>query len=107
MDFNEMFKNLGNMKARVEEIRQRVARMHIVGEAGAGMVKVTVSGEGFVENVAIDRNMFRPEDNEMLEELIISATNDALQKSRETLAHEMNAITGGLNIPGLEKLFGG
>ena len=101
-----MMKNFGNMKSRMEEIRQRVAKMHISGEAGAGMVKVTVNGEGQVIDVKIDRQLFGPEDNEMLEELLISATNDALRKARETLAHEMKGLTGGLNIPGLDKLFG-
>ena len=106
MDFNDIIKNFTQIKSRVDEIRKRVAKMHITGESGAGIVKVTVSGEGHVVNVKIDRGMLAPEDNEMLEELIISATNEAMKKSRETMAHEMKAITGGLNIPGLDKLFG-
>ena len=106
MDFNEIMKSFTMMKSRVDEIRQRVGRMHIVGEAGAGMVKVTVSGEGEVVDVKIDRALLGPDDNDMLEELMISAVNDALKRARETMAHEMKALTGGLNIPGLDKMFG-
>ena len=107
MDFTQMFKNFGNIKAKMEEIRERVSHMHITGESGAGMVRVTVNGEGEVINVKIDREMISNENAEMLEELIISATNEALKKARETLAYEMRSITGGLNIPGMDKLFGG
>ena len=107
MDFSDIMKNFGNMKGRVDEIKQRVAKMHITGEAGAGMVKATVTGEGNVVDIKIDRNMLGPDDNDMLEELLMSAVNDALTKSREAMAHEMKSLTGGLNIPGLDKLFGG
>ena len=108
MDFSSLMKNFGDMRGKMEEIRKRVSRLQITGEAGAGMVKVTVNGDGVVQDVAIDRTMFtKPEDNGMLEELVMSATNDALKKAREAVAHEMRSITGGLNLPGLDKLFGG
>jgi DNA-binding YbaB/EbfC family protein len=107
MDFSEMFKNLGGLKEQMEQIRGRVARLTVTGESGAGIVKVTCNGEGEVTDVKIDRNLLGPNDNEMLEELIISAVNDALKKTREAVAHEMKSVTGGLNIPGLDKILGG
>ena len=107
MDFMQMFKQFGDMKGRMDEIKQRMSKMRIVGESGAGMVKVTVNGDGQVLKVDIDRAMLAPEDNEMLEELIVSAVNDAVNRAREALAHEMKSLTGGMNIPGLEKLLGG
>ena len=106
MDLGDLFKNFGELKGKMEEARKRMARMQITGEAGAGMVKVTVNGEGQLTDVKIDRAVIGPADNEMLEELILSATNDALKKAREAVAHEMRSMTGGLPIPGLEKLFG-
>jgi len=106
-NFSEMFKNLGNMKARAEELQQKMSRMLITGEAGAGMVKVTVTGDGNITNVKIEPDLLNPKDREMLEELLISATNEALKKAREAMAHEMKSLAGGLNIPGLDQMFGG
>ena len=103
MNFSEMFKNLGQMKARAEELQTKMARPQITGEAGAGMVRVTVNGEGTVLKIQIEPNLLNPKDKEMLEELVISATNEAVKKSREAMAHEMKSLTGG--IPGLDEMF--
>lgn len=105
LNFSEMFKNLGSMKARAEELQQKMARLQITGEAGAGMVKVTVSGDGTVKNVKIEPSLLSPNDRDMLEELLIAAINEAQNKAREAMAHEMKSLTG--SIPGLEKMFGG
>ena len=99
-------KNLGNMKEQVEQVRDRLNKMNITGEAGAGMVRVTVNGEGQVQNVNTDQALLNPNDKAMVEELIISAVNDATKRAREAVAHEMKSVAGGLPIPGLEKLFG-
>ncbi|MBL8019046.1 MAG: YbaB/EbfC family nucleoid-associated protein [Leptospirales bacterium] len=105
LNFSEMFKNLGSMKARAEELQHKMARLQITGEAGAGMVKVTVSGDGVVKNVKIEPTLLSPNDRDMLEELLIAAINEAQNKAREAMAHEMKSLTG--SIPGLEKMFGG
>ncbi len=94
------------MKEQMEAIRLRVAKMSITGESGAGMVKITVNGEGTITNVKIDPTLLIPAEKDMLEELLISAGNEALRKAREAAAHELKSAAG-LNIPGLEKLFGG
>jgi hypothetical protein len=99
-------KNLGNIKSQVEQVRERLSKMQITGEAGAGMVRVTVNGEGQVQNVDIDPALLTPADRAMVEELLISAINDATRRTREAVAHEMKSVAGGLPIPGLEKLFG-
>lgn len=116
-NFSDLFKNLGGdfgknlgglqtMKEQMEQAKERLAKMNITGEAGAGMVRVTVNGEGQVQNVHIDPALLTPNDKAMVEELIISATNDASKRAREAVAHEMKSAVGGLPIPGLEKLFG-
>lgn len=105
LNFSEMFKNLGSMKARAEELQQKMARLQITGEAGAGMVKVTVSGDGNVKNVKIEPSLLSPNDRDMLEELLIAAINEAQNKARDAMAHEMKSLAG--SIPGLEKMFGG
>lgn len=104
-NFADLFKNLGAMKARAEELQQKMARMHITGEAGAGMVRVTVTGEGNLTAVQIDPALLTARDKEMLEELLVSAVNDAVKKSREAMAHEMKSLAGGMNIPGFDQMF--
>lgn len=107
MNFMDLFKNLGNIKEQMEQIQQRMAKIQVTGEAGAGMVQVTMSGDGKVTNIHIDPGLVGPDGKDMLEELIISATNEALKKTKEAMAHEMKTLTGGMNIPGMEKFFGG
>ncbi|MBE7439895.1 MAG: YbaB/EbfC family nucleoid-associated protein [Spirochaetales bacterium] len=101
-NFQDIFKNMGEWKGRMEEIRARVARMQITGEAGAGMVRVQVNGEGLLLKVEIDRAIFGEQDTELLSELIVSATNEAQKKARDAMAHEMSKVTAG--IPGMEKI---
>ncbi len=105
-NFTELFKNLGQMKARAEELQAKMARLHITGEAGAGLVRVTVTGEGNVSSVQIDPALLSPKDKEMLEELMVSAVNEAVKKSREAMAHEMKGLAGGMNLPpGFDQMF--
>lgn len=108
MNFNfaEILKNIGGIKEQVEAIRERVSKMHITGEAGGGMVVVTVTGEGVMTNIHIDRELLGPDGKEMVEELVISAVNDAMKKAKEAMAYELKK-SAGLNIPGIDKLFGG
>ncbi len=107
VNWNDFFKNFGGLKEQMDSVRARVARLTVTGEAGAGMVRVVCNGEGEVVDVKIDRNLLGPAENDMLEELVLAAVNDALKKTREAVAHEMRSMTGGLNIPGLDKIIGG
>ncbi len=105
-NFSEILKNIGGIKEQMESIRERMSKMTIIGEAGAGMVRVTVNGEGIVTNVEIDPDIVGPEGKDMIEELVLSATNDAIKKAKEAMAYEIKNTTG-MNIPGLDKIFGG
>jgi len=106
MDFMEMFKNLGGLKSQMEAIQNRMKQLSISGESGAGMVKVVFNGEGNATNITVDETLLSKENREMLEELLLSAINDGIKKTREAVAHEMKSATG-LNLPGIDKLFGG
>ncbi len=106
LNFGDMFKNLAGIKGQMETLKNRMAGMKITGEAGAGMVSVVVSGEGVLTDVKIDPSLLDAKNREMVEELIISATNEALRKAKEAMAHEIRSITG-INIPGMENFFGG
>ena len=99
-------KNLGNlmkqaqqMQARMGELQARLAETEVSGAAGGGMVQVTVNGKGEMRRVKIDPQLVKPEDVEVLEDLIVAASNDAKSKAEALMAEEMQKLTGGLNLP--------
>ena len=69
--------------------------------AGGGVVKVIASGKKQLVGIEIDPEVIDPEDVEMLQDLILAAANEALQKAEEMVTEEMGKLTGGLNMPGL------
>jgi nucleoid-associated protein EbfC len=103
----ETLKNMKGMKAQMAAIQKRIALIRVTASAGAGMVDVTASGEGNITNIKINKAMFEGDDMKMLEDLILSATNEAINKAKDAQAHEMKAITGGLDPNELSKMFGG
>ena len=71
------------------------------GSAGGGMVKITANGKLQVTAVLINKECVNPNDVEMLQDLVLAATNDALDKVRENTKQTLGTVTGGVNIPGL------
>ncbi len=102
-----MLKQAQGMSGKMQEVRERMATLRCEGQAGAGMVSVEVSGQMKVVNCRIDPSLFQSGDREMVEELVCSATNLALEKIREAQVKEMQAVTGGINIPGLSDALAG
>lgn len=95
------------MKKQMATIQKRIALIRVSASAGAGMVDVTVSGDGIVTDVKINKQLFEGDDMKMLEDLILSATNEALKKSKDAMAHELKSVTGGVDPSELTKLFSG
>lgn len=97
----------GRMQGLSEELRQRRA----IGSAGAGMVEVEVNGLGELLACRLDPSLLAGQDRELVEDLIVAATNQALAKARQLHAEAMRGLTGGMEIPGLDealsKLTGG
>lgn len=100
--------NLGNimkqaqaMQAQMAKIQEQAAAKQVSGTAGGGMVTVTANGAMEIVAVTMDPEVVKSGDAEMLQDLVMAAANDALRKSRDMMAEEMKAVTGGLNIPGL------
>lgn len=89
------------MQEQMAKIQEQAASKTVEGTAGGGMVTVTVSGAMQVVAVNIDPEVVKSGDAEMLQDLIMAATNDALRKAREMMSEEMKGLTGGLGIPGL------
>ncbi|MBI4402027.1 MAG: YbaB/EbfC family nucleoid-associated protein [Nitrospirae bacterium] len=102
------FGNIGNimkqaqaMQDQLAKIQEQAAAKTVDGTAGGGMVTVTASGAMQIVAVKIDPEVVKSGDVDMLQDLIVAASNDALRKARDMMAEEMKAITGGLKIPGL------
>lgn len=106
-NLSDMFKQFGGIKEQMEQAKERVSRLKITGESGAGMVSAVVTGDGQLEDLKIDDDLLEISQKDMLIELVISAVNEANKKAKEAAAHEMKGMVGGLNIPGLDKILGG
>ena len=92
---------LQQMQQRLLKTQEELGNETVEGSAGGGAVTVTATGHGQVRAVKIDPAAVDPEDVETLEEMVLSAVNDALTKAQELAQKRMGAITGGLKIPGL------
>jgi len=97
---------LGNMVKQVQKMQEDTVRVEeelknerIEGTSGGGMVKTVANGHGEVLEIKIDSQVVDPEDVEMLEDLVISAVRDALEKSSELKQAKLQEITGGLSLP--------
>ncbi|MBO7556391.1 MAG: YbaB/EbfC family nucleoid-associated protein [Alphaproteobacteria bacterium] len=93
------------MQKKMEEAQEKLSQTEVVGESGAGMVKITMSGKSVVKKVEIDKSLIVPEDAEMLEDLIVAACNDAQSKAEKMMNEGLKNVTGGINIPGLKLPF--
>jgi DNA-binding YbaB/EbfC family protein len=96
---------LGNLMRQAQQVQENMKRMQdelaraeVTGEAGAGLVKVTLSGRHQAHRVQIDPAALK-EDKEFLEDLVAAAINDAAQKLEALSAEKLRAATGGLNLP--------
>jgi DNA-binding YbaB/EbfC family protein len=83
------------------KIQEELANETIEASAGGGAVTVIMTGQQKVQEVKIDPEVVNPEDVEMLQDLVLSAFNEALGKSQELASKRLSAITGGIKIPGL------
>ncbi len=89
--------------ARVQE---ELALLKVTGSAGGGMVTVTVNGKSEILAIVIERTIIVESEAEMLQDLIVAASNDALRKAGEIAKAEMGKLTGGFNLPGLSSMLG-
>jgi hypothetical protein len=102
-----LMKQAQGMQGKMAESKERLASLKCDGESGAGMVRVTVGGSMKILSCTIDPALFQSGDKEMLEDLFVAATNQALEKLLEQQAKEMSAIAGGFNLPGLDNALSG
>lgn len=97
----QLLKQANQMQNRMKKVQEELAEREYEGTSGGGAVKVTVKGENEIMALAIDEEVFKEGDVEMLQDLIMTAANEALKTAKETSSAEMEKITGGMNFPGL------
>lgn len=96
-----LVKNASAMAGKMQEMRDKLGERRVTGSAGGGMVSVELNGHSQMMSCSIDPAVFQSGDREMLEDLVVSATNQALDKVKQVAAEEMGQLTNGLNLPGL------
>jgi len=101
-------KNMGKMMKQAQQLQNKMMKMQdelgdqtVEGTAGGGMIKAVANGKQQIVSIAIEKEVVDPEDVEMLQDLVLAAVNDALNRSQEMVSGEMSKLTGGMNIPGL------
>ena len=100
-NMNQMLKQAQKMQEDMTALQADLEQREYSASSGGGMVEVTVDGKHLVKSIKINPDIIDPEDNEMLEDLITVAINEAISNAIKTAEEEMGAITGGLNMPGL------
>ncbi|NEV61505.1 YbaB/EbfC family nucleoid-associated protein [Thiorhodococcus minor] len=93
-----LLKQAQKMQEDMKQAQERLAQEEVTGEAGGGMVKVTMTGQHQVKRVEIDPSLMS-DDKEMLEDLIVAATNAAVQRIAEKVKENMSELTSGLPLP--------
>ncbi len=102
--FGDMMKQAKDMQERLQEAQASLATLEVIGESGAGMVRVTMTGRHDVRKVDIDPSLLT-EDKEVLEDLIAAAVNDAVRRVERANQEKMSELTAGLPLPPGLKLF--
>ncbi len=100
-----MMKQFQQMQAKMEEIQAELEQTEVEGTSGGGMVKAIINGKLDITSITIDPEVVDPNDVEMLQDLIVAAISQAKEKAQQLQQEKMSALTGGLNIPGLNLPF--
>ncbi|MBI4724825.1 MAG: YbaB/EbfC family nucleoid-associated protein [Rhodomicrobium sp.] len=100
-----MMKQAQELQTKMAEFQAELESVQAEGVSGGGLVKVTLNGKGGMARISVDASLMKPDDAEIVEDLIIAAHNEAKQKIEQSLAEKMQALTGGLPLPPGFKLF--
>jgi DNA-binding YbaB/EbfC family protein len=99
--FGNLMKQAKRMQEEMEKAQAEIAEMKVEASAGGGMVAATVTGQGDLANLKIEREVVDPDDVEMLIDLIIAAVQEAQSNAREAAQQRLGPLTQGLNLPGM------
>ncbi len=98
-----IMKQAQKMQEKMQKVQEELANAETTGEAGAGLVKIVMTGRHDVKSVALDDSLME-EDKEIIEDLVAAAVNDAVRKIEEASSEKMGAMTQGMGLPGGMKL---
>lgn len=97
----QLMKQANQMQLKMKKTQEELAKKEYEATSGGGAVKAKVNGDHMITALSIDPEVLKAGDVEMLQDMILSAVNEAVKTARDTSAKEMEKITGGLNIPGM------
>lgn len=97
----QLMKQANQMQMKMKKTKEELAKLEFEGSSGGGAVKVKVNGDHKMVALTIDPEVVKSGDLEMLQDLILTATNEAMKVAQDTSTKEMEKITGGMGIPGL------
>jgi len=100
-NMNQMMKQVKKMQEQMLKAQEELGNKTVEGTAGGGVVTVTVNGHKKMTNIVIKPEVVDPDDVEMLQDLVLTAVNDAMAKAEELANQDLGKFTGGLKIPGL------
>jgi hypothetical protein len=103
-DMAGMMKKAKEMQSQMAEMQENLSSITVTGESGAGLVKATATAKGELIGLDIDPSIFKPEDKEVAEDLILAAIKDAQSKASERSQEEMRKITEAMGLPADMKL---
>jgi DNA-binding YbaB/EbfC family protein len=104
--FGDIMRQAKKLQQEMGKIQEETRKKTVEASAGGGMVTVTANGGMEIVSIKIEREVVNPDDIEMLQDLIVAATNEVLRRAQQMVNEEMSKITGGLNIPGLGNILG-
>ena len=98
-DLGDIMKQARGLQEKMATMQAELDKAEVEGVAGAGLVTVTLSGRGVARRIHVDPSLAKPEEAEILEDLIVAAFNDAKTKMEQLVAERMKELTGGLPLP--------
>jgi len=104
-DFMGLMKQAAQLQAKMEALQQELDKTEVEGTAGGGLVAVRLTAKSELKAVSIDPSLIKPEDKEILEDLLVAAHAEARRKAEVLLQEKMQQLTGGLPLPPGLKLF--
>ena len=104
-DFLGLMKQAAELKSKMEAMQAELEGVEVDGTSGGGLVTITLSGKGEMKSVKIDDSLIKPQEKEIVEDLVVAAHADARRKAEALVQEKMKSVTGGLPLPPGLKLF--
>ncbi|MBR0899351.1 YbaB/EbfC family nucleoid-associated protein [Bradyrhizobium tropiciagri] len=98
-DFLGMMKQAAQLQSKMQEMQEQLGNVEVEGISGGGLVAVRMTAKMEVKGIKIDPSLMKPEEREVLEDLLVTAHGDARRKAEAAMQEKMMALTGGLGLP--------